>query len=196
MRLCLLLTLLLPAALPAQFHLTSRVGIADHTGHARDVTDEDEPTFGPGVTRDASLAIGVDRGPWRLGISVRRETADLVLAGHTSGIITRDALAAWQGGLELGRRIIGGLGAPSLHLLLGAGLTRWSFPGFDDPARNRLGGWLALDGALPLSRRFDGVLRLEILGSTSLFEEADLPEGYQSLVARRIGLSLGLRWRR
>ena len=192
----LLLVLLLPAVLSAQFHLTSRLGVADHSGHARDVTDTDEPTFGPGVTRDVSLSIGVDRGRWRLGVTLRRETADLVLAGHTSGIITRDALAAWQGGVELGRRVVGGTGAPTVHLIAGAGLTRWSFPGFDDPARNRFGGWLALDGALPLSQRFDGVLRLELLSSTSLFEKADLPEGYQSLAARRIGLSLGLRWHR
>lgn len=192
----LLLVLLLPVVLPAQFHLTARAGIADHGGHARDVSDSDEPTFGPGVTRDATLAIGVDRGSWRLGIVLRRETPDLVLAGHTSGIITRDALAAWHGGLEVGRRVVGGPGVPTLHLIVGAGLTQWSFPGFDDPARHRLGAWLALDGALPLSARLDGVLRLEAQGGQSLFEEADLPEGYQSLAARRIGLSLGIRWRR
>ena len=192
----LLLALLLPAALPAQVHITTRVGIADHSGHARDLTDEDEPTFGPGVTRDAALALGIDRGPWRLAVTIRRETADLVLAGHTSGIITRDALAAWQGGLEIGRRLIGAPGAPSLHALVGIGVTQWSFPGFEDPARNRVGASLALDGALPMSRRIDGVLRLELLSGKSLFEDADLPEGYQSLAARRVGLSLGLRWHR
>lgn len=192
----LLLALLLPAAMSAQVHLTSRFGIADHGGHARDATDEDEPTFGPGVTLDATLTLGVDRGPWRVAVVVRRESADLVLVGHTSGIITRDALAAWHGGLELGHRIVGAPGAPSLHVLLGAGFTRWSFPGFDDPARNRLGGWLALDGALSLSRRLDGVLRMELLSGKSLFEQADLPEGYESLTAHRIGLSLGLRWNR
>lgn len=196
MRVRLLLVLMFPAVLPAQLHLTARVGIADHGGHARDVSDADEPTFGPGVTRDASLALGVDRGPWRLGIVVRREAPDLVLAGHTSGIITRDALEAWHGGVELGRRVVGTPSRPTLHVVAGVGVTRWSFPGFDDPARNRLGGWLALDGALPVSGNLDGVLRLGFQRGASLFEEADLPEGYQSLAARRIELSLGLRWRR
>jgi hypothetical protein len=192
----LLVALLLPAVLSAQFHLTARAGIADHGGHARDVSDPDEPTFGPGVAGDGAIAIGVDRGPWRIGLVVARETPDLVLAGHSSGIITRDALAAWRGGLELGRRLVGTAGASSIHLMVGVGLTRWSFPGFEDPARNRLGGWLALDGALPLAAHIDGTLRLELMRSSSLFEDADLPEGFEPLQARRVGVSLGLRWRR
>jgi hypothetical protein len=192
----LLLALLLPVSLPAQLHLTVRVGIADHGGHARDASDPDEPTFGPGVAGNGFFAIGVDRGPWRLALVTGRESPDLVLVGHTSGIITRDALAAWHGGLELGRRVVGPAGAPSIHLLAGVGITRWSFPGFEDPARNRLGGWLALDGALPLAARLHGILRLELMSSSSLFEEADLPEGFESLAARRIALSLGIRWRR
>lgn len=192
----LLLALLLPATVSAQFHITARFGIADHSGHARDGSDSDEPSFGPGVSRDGALAVGVDRGAWRLAMVVRRETPDLVLVGNTSGIITRGALAAWHGGVELGRRIVGNRGVAELHILAGVGATRWNFPGFDDPARNRLAGWLALDGGLPLTARLDGVLRLEAMSGSSLFEAADLPEGYESLSARRIELALGLRWHR
>jgi hypothetical protein len=192
----LLLTLLFPAALPAQLHLTARLGVADHSGHARDEADPEQPTFGPGTTRDGTIALGLDRGVWRFAISVRRETPDLVLVGESSGIITRNALESWHAGIELGHRVAGHPALPSLHVLVGAGVTRWSFPGFDYPPRSRLGAWAAMEGATPLVGRLGGVIRLEGMRTASLFEGEDLPEGYESLSARRLGLSLGLRWRR
>jgi hypothetical protein len=196
MRAGLLLSLLLPAALPAQFHATARVGVADHSGHARDDSDTEQPRFGPATSRNAAFALGIDFAAWRIALLIGRETPDLVLVGETTGIITRDALASWQLGLEVGRRLAGHAGAPSLHLLGGGGITRWSFPGFEDPAQTRLGAWLAVEGGTPLVPHLDGVLRFEAMRSGSLFETDDLPEGYQALAARRIGLSLGLRWRR
>jgi hypothetical protein len=192
----LLLLLLLPTLLPAQMHITARFGVADHGGHAENAADADQPTFGPGTSRDGTLALGLDRGAWRLALTLRRETPDLVLVGASSGIITRNALAAWHGGAELGRRILGSRDAPQLHVLLGVGVTQWSFPGFEDPARSRLAGTLALEGALGLSGPWHGVLRLEGEAGAGLFDRDDLPEGYQPLGARRIGLSLGVRWHR
>jgi hypothetical protein len=192
----LLVMLIIPVALPAQLHLTARLGIADHSGHARNATDPEQPTFGPGTTRDGSFAFGLDRGAWRFSVLLRRETPDLVLVGETTGIITRNALEAWHGGVEIGRRLVGKHGASTSHLLVGAGYSRWNFPGFEDPARNRLGAWVAIEGGAPLLAHLEGVLRLEALTSASLFEASDLPDGYESLAAHRLGLSLGLRWRR
>lgn len=192
----LMITLLVPAGLSGQLHLTALVGVADHSGHARDLSDVEQPSFGPGTTRESALAIGIDRGPWRIALRFRRETPDLILVGETSGIITRDALAASHGGLEIGRRIAGGPAAPALHVIGGAGVTRWEFPGFEDAPRNRYGAWLALEGGLPLRSHLEGVLRLEALNTGSLFETEDLPEGYSARSARRLGLSLGLRWRK
>lgn len=192
----LLIALFVPAGLSAQIHFTALVGVADHSGHATDLSDGEHPSFGPATTRESAIALGVDRGPWRIALRFRRESPDLILVGETSGIITRDALSASHLGLELGRRILGHRPEPSLHLVGGAGITRWEFPGFEDAPRNRYGAWLALDGGLPLHAHIEGVLRLEALTSTSLFTSEDLPEGYTSRSARRFGLSLGLRWRK
>lgn len=192
----LLIALLIPAGLSAQIHFTALVGVADHSGHASDLSDAEHPSFGPATTRESAIAIGLDRGPWRLALRLRRETPDLVLVGETSGIITRHALAASHLGLEVGRRILGERAAPSLHLVGGGGITRWEFPGFEDAPRNRYGAWLALEGGLPLRSHIEGVLRLEALTSGSLFASEDLPEGYTSRSARRLGLALGLRWRK
>jgi hypothetical protein len=80
--------------------------------------------------------------------------------------------------------------------MVGAGYARWQFPGFEDPARNRLSAWVALDAGVPLQSHLEGVVRLDLSTSASLFETSDLPEGYESVAARRLGLSLGLRWRK
>lgn len=191
-----LLALLIPVALPAQLHLTARFGVADHSGHARNASDPEQPTFGPGTTREGSFSFGLDHGAWRVSVVLRRETPDLVLVGETTGIITRNALEAWHGGVEIGRRLVGGQGESTAHLMVGVGSSRWNFPGFEDPARNRLGAWVAIEGGVSLFSHLEGVLRLEALTSASLFEASDLPGGYESLAAHRLGLSLGLRWRR
>lgn len=196
MRIRLLLSLLLPATLPAQWHLAVRTAVIDHAGHAFDALDAEEPTLGPADSRDIGVAVGLDRGRWRAAISVRTDRPDLQLVGGESGIITRGAFQNTDVGVEVGPRLLGRPGAPELHALAGVTVTRWSFPELQDPARNRLALTLATEGSLPLRGHLHGVLRLEGYLGASLFEDADLPEGYQARGARRLGLALGLRWRR
>jgi hypothetical protein len=195
-RLALLLILFAPASVVGQFHATAFLGFADHAAHARDHADPEHPAFQPGVSRAFGVAIGFDRAAWRFALVARTEAPDLILGGVSSGLITPNALEAMHVGAEVGRRVAGSGSLPSLHILLGAGVTRWSFPDFEDQPRSRFTGSAALESGIPLGRHFDGVVRLEVAATGSLFDAEDLPEGYEARTGGRGALALGLRWRR
>lgn len=196
MRLRLLALLLTPAALPAQVHLTIRTGFVAHAAHATDGAATGSPTFRPGTAGDIAAALGIDRGAWRAELSLRRAPADLVLRGSDIGVITPDALTATGLAVGLGRRLAGAPERATLHVMLAAERTRWSFPGLAEPARSSWGALVALEGAVPLGGRLHGVVHLDAARSGSLFSDDDLPDGFARKVASRIGLSVGLRLRR
>lgn len=195
MRFGLCCSLLVPALLPAQFDLTVRTGFVAHGPHATDAAASGAPSFRPGSGGEAALGLGVVAGDWRIAVGYRRAPADLVLRGDDAGIITPDAIAAHGLTLELGRRIAGPATGSTLHVLLGAERTSWSFPGLDEPTRSGWGGVVALEGAVPFGRRVAGVVRVEGARSASLFTEEELPDGFSREAANRVGLSVGIRVR-
>lgn len=189
----LLMLLLVPVLLPAQVHLTSRVGFAAHGAHAVDRGGADSPSFRPGTGGEVVLALGLDRGAWRVALGARRGPADLILRGSEAGVITPDAITATGLGLELGRRLAGGASGPTLHVLLGAERISWSFPGLDEPSRSGWNAVAALEGEVPLGRMVAGVVRVDGARGSSLFTADELPDGFVVTTASRVGLSVGIR---
>ena len=189
----LLLLLLLPLPLAAQIDLTLRWGVAGHGGHA-DATTDDRPSMHPGTDTDPTAAIGVRRGGWRAALGVRRSTSDLILAGEESGIITTDALRDLSLSLDLSRVIIGTVRGPRLSLLATLSRHSWSFPRFDDPSRTRWGTGLAIEGEVPLTGRWVGLVRADLERSGSLFTNDELPGDFTRRGAQRRSLGVGVRW--
>lgn len=189
----LLALLLLPAVLPAQVHLTVRAGFVAHGAHATDGTATGSPTFRPGTGGEIAAALGADFAAWRVEFAARRAPADLVLRGGDLGVITPDALTATGLAIGLGRRLVGGPGRATVHALLAAEWTRWTFPGLAEPPRSGWGGVLAVEGAVPLGGRLHGVVHLDAARSPSVFSDDDLPDGFARNAASRVGLSVGIR---
>ena len=195
-RLLMFLMILLVPTISAQVHVTAATALVEQAGHATDALDPEGATLGPDVSREVTLGIGIDRGIWRIELIAGRSSPDLLVIGASSGIVTRNVLESTGVTLAAGPRLFGGPHKAELHLLLGATLSRWSFPEFGDPDRNRISATLAAEGALPLAGAIRGVLRLEGSLGASLFDAEDLPEGYQTRGARRMSLGVGLRWQR
>lgn len=189
----LLLLALLPAPLPGQLDLTLRWEVVGHAGHA-EAPGDDHPTMAPGVGTGLVAAFGFQREGWRGQLGLRRGTADLVLRGEASGIITPAALRETTLTLDLGRTVLGAEGRPTLALLAVISRHRWSFPRHDDPARTRWGGGVALEAAVPVTGRWRAIVRGELASAGSLFVAEELPGGFAPRGARRAGLGVGVRW--
>ncbi len=189
----LLLVPLHPAA--AQWRLTVLHGTAAVSGYSRDESSPDHPSFLPDRPTSDIVAIGRDLGHGRLTVELRRTSADLTLRGPGTAIVTRGALHAWGAGVEGARRLAGVAGRPTLHAGLGLLVERWDFAVDANGARWRVAGRGALEVGLPITRRWQGVVRGEVTASPSVFAAEELPGGYVRRLGWRRGMEIGVGWR-
>lgn len=191
----LLVAALLPAALSAQWRISLLGSSASTSAHAS--IDDASERIDVAPDRPNTIALGVSRemGVWRLGIAVHRTRSDLVLRGPETAIVTRGDLAAWGAGLEAGRRLLGGVGRPMLHAMLGVAHERWTFPVTGGDPRTLTTAHGALEASVPFSPRWSGLVRGEAALGGSLFDAEELPSGYGVRAGRQWGIGLGLGWR-
>lgn len=175
-----------------QLQLVASSGRA--AGHARADADPDRPEVAPHHPVTLGVTVVRPLGAWHLAGSVRRTHADLAISGGEAAVVTRGALRAWGAGVELGRRVVGTPSSPSVTLGLGASVERWSFPTSGGEPRFIPVGHGALEGRVPLARRWLGIVRGEAAVSGSLFTSSDLPPDYAVRVGRRWGIGIGVGW--
>ena len=180
--------------LTAQWHVALTGGRAGTAGHARSTDDVPDGRAELRPWRPATLAlrVGRDLGHWRVSAEVRRTTADLAISGEATVVITTGAIDAWGSGIEVTRRIAGKPGKPALRAGVGAVAERWSFDLDGGDARWRLAAQGVLDASIPLWRGWSGVLRAEAALGQSLFDEDELPLGYEVRRAVRHGIAVGV----
>lgn len=179
----------------AQWRLTLLHGTASAWGYSRDDSSPDHAAFLPDRPNSYAIAIGRDFGRHRVTLDLRRTGADLALRGPGTTIVTRGALHAWGAALEGARRLAGAAGRPTLHSGLGVIVERWNFDLGASEARWRMAGRGALEVGLPITRRWNGVLRGELTASSSIFSAEELPEGYVRRTGWRTGMVIGAGWR-
>jgi hypothetical protein len=192
MRRALLLLLLSPAALAAQFDFTVRAGLAAHGNHAHDPSASDHPGFAPSTSATVGASVGHAWGRTRLAIAFRHQAADLVLRGDDAAVVSPGVLRQLTLAATVGRRLAGGSATPALWVEFGVARSRWSFRGFDDPPHADWTALAALEATLALAGRWHGVLRLEGGLGGSMFAEAPI-EGYATRTPTRGTVELGLR---
>ena len=193
--LSVVLLLFAPVPAAAQWRLTLLHGTAEVWGHSRDEGSPDHLAFLPDRPSSNVLVVGRDLGRTRLSVEVRRTTADLTLRGPGTAIVTRSALHAWGVALEGGRRLAGADGRPTLHGSLGVLMERWDFDVNASGARWRAAGHGALEVGVPITRRWQGIFRGEMMAGPSVFSADELPEGYVRKAGWRRGVMLGAGWR-
>ena len=192
LRSTLLVLLCVTSPLTAQVEVTLRLAAVQDGAHATADAVIDAPRLRAGDGLEPALAAALRRGDWRIAVGVGRRTADLALRGEGSGILTVDALRAVTVGNELVRRMAVGSGAVSLGI--GITRTRWTFPGLADPARWRWGVVASLESELPLAAHWALVGRVDAMRHGGVFDEDELPAGYQRTTPIRLGVGTGLRW--
>jgi hypothetical protein len=173
------------------------VGTSDRAaGHARADADPDRPEVAP--HRPVTLAVSVVRpfGTWHLAGTVRRTHSDLAISGGETAVVTRGALRAWGAGAELGRRVVGSADSPSVVAALGGLVERWSFPTSGGEPRVIPSVYGAVEGRVPLTRHWQGIVRGEAAVGGSLFTASDLPADYRARAGRRWGFGIGVGWAR
>lgn len=194
--LLLVLPLLMHPAQPltGQWQMQLVASGARAAGHARAEADPDRPEVAPHHPVTLALTMVRPLGAWHLAGTVRRMHSDLAIRGGETAVVTRGALRAWGAGLELGRRVIGPADSPSVTALLGGSLERWTFPTSGGEPRFLTAVHGALEGRVPLSRHWHGIVRGEAAVSGSLFTAADLPPDYAARAGRRWGIGIGMGW--
>lgn len=188
----LFLVLAGPSALAAQWQVALRHGTATSHGDAQADLDPAHPELQANRPRTWTLALAREYSGWRLSADLHRTTADLAEISASSSVTTNSVLAAWGVGLEAARRIAGRTGVPSL--LLGGGVTvdRWTFDVAENAPRTRIAVRGALEAELPISRTWSAVIRGELLNGSSVFTPEELPEGFSTRRATRLGIALGI----
>ena len=194
MRPFLLALLLLPgwSALPAQWRVAVLSGTAASHGDARDEIDPAHPEIRADGPATVAVALTRERGSWRLGWELHRTSADLAEISASAGVSTRGVLTAWGAAFDLARRIAGRDEAPALHLLLGAGIDRWTFALSESAPRWRGTARGAVEAGLPINPAWSAVIRGQATAGPSVFTAAELPEGFAPRTALRIGIVLGV----
>lgn len=178
----------------AQWYTSLTGGRAGTAGHARSADDvaNGRTELMPWRPATVALRIGRELGNWRLGVEARRTTADLAVSGEATVLVTTNVVDAWGAGLEVTRRIAGDLGRPVLRAGVSIIAERWSFELDGGDARWRVAAQGVLDATVPLWRRLAGVIRAEAALGPSLFDNDELPSGYELRPAVRHGIAIGV----
>lgn len=189
---CLLCLLTGPAALPAQWRVTLLSGTATSHGDARDDIDPAHPEIH--AENPFSLALSLTRRTraWRVGAEIHYLAADLAELSGSAAVSTRGVLKGWGTAAEIARRVAGRDGAPALHAVAGVAMDRWSFDLAESAPRWRVSIRGALEAEFPFGASWGAVIRGQVAGGPSFFEQEELPEGFAPRMAVRIGMLLGV----
>jgi hypothetical protein len=149
-------------------------------------------SVGPGPGTAVGIAASRNAGAVRIGLRFFRVESGLRVAGDGVTLTADDAgFTLYELAPEVGFRLLrlGSAGA-GIHIAGGPILDLWTWEDADD--RTRAGGRVRLGLESPISAAWTAGAWLEGAGSGSLFDEGDLPAGYerQSLLRGRVGLEV------
>jgi hypothetical protein len=191
-RLLLAALLVAPATLAAQFDVGLRLIDSRSSAHAAAPGVDDTPTMLPSPALGGAVDLGLRRGAWRFAVSAARSDHDLLIVGDAAGVITPGVLRATAFTLRAGRSLYRHDGL-DLSWAVGATGLRWSFPGLTEAPRWRWGPVAVLEASSALNRHWTLVSQFAASRSQGVFDDAELPEGYQRSSATRVEWSVGLR---
>lgn len=188
----LVLVLTTPAVAAAQFDLTVLGGGVAITGHAQGEDAAHTGTVHPQGGFEPTVAFGYQHDRWRGGLILTRRSPGLILEDAEAGVTAPDAFRAVTIGAEIGHDLFRN-GDAAVTGSVGITRTRWSFQTSNDVPRWRWGAMAALEGALPLAQHFAMITRVSAARTSSLFDDGELPDGFEPAAGNRYGVSVGLR---
>jgi len=181
-----------PPPLAAQWSLALETAFSHYGGGSRD-TAADPTAIRP---HDATLVgLRLDRRFGRLGIGVAAALAgpDVIAENSSAGAIVKGALGLFEIAPEAAVLVGRTQSGVAVRFHAGPLIDVWAPEGED--ARTRVGGHAGLSLEWPFSARFAGSVRAGVALTGSLFNEAELPGGFELRGLWRRSVSLGVRYR-
>jgi hypothetical protein len=198
MRQAILFLIVIASAQPlqAQWGIALRHGAAVSHGDAQGDVDPAYPELQAHRPATWTFALSRDAGAWRLGVDLHHTTADLAEIGGASTVATASVLASWGLGAEFARRIAGQRESAGLFGVIGASIDRWTFDLTESSPRNRAALRGAIEAEFPIGNGWLTTMRGEVSRGPSVFKADELPDGFTTRAATRLGIVLGLarRW--
>ncbi len=182
----------LPARLSAQWSVALEAAFSYYGGGSRD-TAADPTAIRP--HHPTIVGLRVDRRFGRLGVGVAAALAgpDVIVENSQAGAIIKDALDSYEIAPEAALVVGRTDGGVAVRIHAGPLVDMWSPAGAD--TRTRVGGHAGLSLEWPLSDRFAGSVRAAAALTGSLFENGELPGGFELRAMWRRSVSLGVRYR-
>jgi hypothetical protein len=147
---------------------------------------------GPGPGTALGITASRNAGAVRIGLRLFRVESGLRLAGGGVSLTADDAgFTLYELAPEVGLRLLRlGTAGAGIRLAGGPTLDLWSWEGADD--RTRIGGRALLGLESPITADWTLAAWLEGAVSGSVFDDGDLPPGYErrSLLRGRVGLEV------
>ncbi|HEX5386750.1 MAG TPA: hypothetical protein VFW66_08635 [Gemmatimonadales bacterium] len=180
-------------SLAAQEHrwgISTDFGITRFWGAARDVSTSDGAVSHP--YRPTTFALRLDRSFGRVvaAFGVQYAQSGLAVEASDLSVVGKGAFKWVQLAPEAAYRLTM-LGGNSLYVFGGPVLDIWN-PG-NGEGRTRAGGRAGLELRVPFGRSIAGLVRAAGAVTGSVFEDGELPAGFESTTMSRAGVSLGFR---
>jgi len=128
-----------------------------------------------------------------VGVSAALANPDVIAENSSAGAIVKDALDLFEIAPEAAVLVGRTPSGVAVRFHAGPLIDVWAPQGED--ARTRVGGHAALSLEWPLTARLAGSVRGGVALTSSLFNEGELPGGFELRAMWRRSVSLGLRYR-
>ena len=189
------LSVAVPAALPAQWHVGAAVGFVRFQGGSEPTDPADTVFLEPYGPFDYRLRISYRAADWQFALAGSYSQPGLGAGIDDFLFMDRGALRVITVEPTIGRRVLGQrAGATRLWLEAGPSLGFWTIS--QGTTRKRLGGIAAATIRQRLAGRFETTIRADVSLSPSFFDESD---GLQPLLRHtnvsRYGVSVGFDYR-
>ncbi|HYT04310.1 MAG TPA: hypothetical protein VEM13_05445 [Gemmatimonadales bacterium] len=178
--------------LAAQWSVALEAAASYYGGASRD-TAADPTAIRP--HHPTGLGVRVDRRLGRLGVGVAAALArpDVIVENSGAGAILKGALDLYEIAPEATVLVSRASSVVAVRVHAGPLIDIWSPSG--EGTRTRLGGHAGLSLECPIGGRFAGSIRAGGALTGSLFDDGELPSGFERRAMWRSSVALSLRYR-
>jgi hypothetical protein len=186
------LALVAPAGLAAQWSVALEATASYYDGASRD-TAADPISVRPHHATSFGLRLERCFGQVGVGVTAALAGPDVIAENSSAGAVVKDALGLFEIAPEATVLVGRTQSGVAVRFHAGPLLDVWTPEGAD--ARTRVGGHAGLALEWPLSTRFAGSVRAGVALTSSLFNEGELPDGFELRAMWRRSVSLAVRYR-
>ena len=184
--------LVVPARAAAQWCVTAEVGLARFGGTSLDTAAADPTSLRPSRPTLVALRLGRDLGAIGFALAVARAPTGLLETGPDLAIVVPDVMTLYEVAPEVAVRVARSSAGATWRLHAGPVLDHWTVK--QDGDRTRWGVHVGSSLGFPLVSRLGVSVRAGATLTPSVFDAAELPDGFERRAMWRTGIALGVRY--